>query len=86
MNPPCYRCESTAPLPAGMIGMCRQCSSEVEANRARQSATPHCTRCGHRFYNDWERIQHGVNQRHSYMAWTEEDRRQASEKDPRRAA
>jgi hypothetical protein len=38
--------------------------------------------CG-AFFNDWERIQHLVNQRHSYQAWTPENGARAAEKNGR---
>lgn len=85
MNPPCYGCESPTPLLAGQMGLCPACAAKIEERATRKSAQTTCTRCGHGFYNDWERIQHGVNQRHNYLAWTAEDGRRFAEKDARRS-
>ncbi len=78
MNPPCYRCTSTTPLEAGVVGLCRKCSMEVGTDRDRVPASSLCPKCGHSFTSDWERIQHGVNGRHNYRAWTFEDGERAA--------
>lgn len=77
-NPPCYRCESSVPLPAGRIGLCARCEAEVVEKRDARSAVEVC-KCGHWLTTDWERIQHQVHQRHAYRAWGDEDRRRAAQ-------
>lgn len=76
-NPPCYRCESTIPLPSGRLGLCPACAAEVASKRDAPSGVEVC-KCGHRLVNDWERIQHEVHQRHGYRAWTAEDAARAA--------
>jgi NMD protein affecting ribosome stability and mRNA decay len=80
MNPPCYRCESTVPLQAGRHGLCPKCEREVLDKAQAPSGTQFC-KCGVRFFNDWERIQHEVQQRHNYRAWTPADRTRVTGKD-----
>lgn len=67
-NPACYRCTSLTPLPAGVTGLCRTCAEEVNAKRILPSSQPFCS-CGKALVNDWERVQHQVNNRHNYQAW-----------------
>ncbi len=85
MNPPCYRCISTTPLGAGLLGLCRTCSMEVDADRNRVPLAAICSKCGHLFVSDWERIQHAVNQRHNYRAWTAADAERAAAEKARTA-
>lgn len=82
MNPPCYRCTSTVPLQAGRVGLCPTCEAEVTA-RANLATDQICSKCGQPFFNDWERIQHQVNQRHGYLSWTPEDGKRFAELDGR---
>lgn len=60
--------------------MCLKCSTEVEAGSVQKAAVEFCPKCGITFYNDWERIQHLVNQRHNYRAWTPEEGKQNADK------
>lgn len=78
MNPPCYRCTSTTPLGAGQLGLCRKCETEVANDRNRVPLANSCSKCGHWFTSDWERIQHAVNRRHNYRAWTPADGEKAA--------
>ena len=84
--PPCYRCESTEPLVGDRIGLCRACDLEVRAKREAGSASLSCAKCGHVLYNDWERIQHEVAQRHNYRAWTADQGAEAASKIEKRRA
>ena len=79
-NPPCYRCESSVPLEEGRVGLCQRCELEVRASAQADPASDACLKCGHVFFNDWERLQHEAQKRHNYRAWTDEDRRRAAEK------
>jgi uncharacterized C2H2 Zn-finger protein len=50
------------------MGLCLKCATEVGELRERPSLQAMCPKCARVFYNDWERIQHVVNQRHNYIA------------------
>ena len=78
-NPPCYRCTSLTPLVTGQIGLCAKCADEVHDVAYRSSTAQLCPRCMWTFFNDWERIQHLVNDRHGYRSWTVEDGRRSFE-------
>jgi hypothetical protein len=78
--PPCYRCNDQTPLTDARHGLCRKCELEVRAAAEAEPLIASCSKCAWWFTSDWERIQHEVNQRHNYRAWSSEDKRREGER------